>query len=468
MTNTVGTVDMTIIGLYFLLLLGVGLYAGCKIKTMEDYAVAGRRLGYPILLGTLIGTAIGAGSTIGQTGKAYTYGVAFFFVAISYGVGLIAFSFLAPVLRRTKIWTIPDALVLRYGSSMRWISAVVIFFAVIALYGAHLIAMGTTVSILLGDWGITFGQAVVVAGLIMVIYTILGGLLAVAYTDFLQAIIMLVGIGLVLPWCIAGEMGGLSGVWAHIKPEAGNFWKGLSPAYLIGVWVTYISINLIEPSLWQRASAAKNDRMLKRSLLITGGVYFYWSVVGAMLGATAAYLYPELGASAGGADASVPMHIARFLPPALKGLCLAALMAAIMSTADTFLLIAGTTFSHNLVGGIRPHTSGKTPGGPQPGRGPGHRGPGDRPGPENGRGLQRDDAGHGHRHLRTAHARPDRHVLEKGHPGRGPGLHRHRRRYGDRPELFKNGRKTAGLCGTGAGRPPDQLSAHDRGQPDHL
>jgi len=72
------TLDLVVIFLYFILLLGVGYYASRKVKGLEDYAIAGRRLGYPVLLGTLIGTAIGAAATVGKAGKAYDVGLHYF------------------------------------------------------------------------------------------------------------------------------------------------------------------------------------------------------------------------------------------------------------------------------------------------------------------------------------------------------------------------------------------------------
>jgi len=70
------TGDLIVIVIYMLAILGVGYYASRKVKSSEDYTIAGRRLGFPVLLGTLIGTAIGAGATIGKAGKAYDIGIA--------------------------------------------------------------------------------------------------------------------------------------------------------------------------------------------------------------------------------------------------------------------------------------------------------------------------------------------------------------------------------------------------------
>lgn len=106
---TLTIVDIVILIVFFLLLLYIGYVTSRKVKNMEDYAMAGRGLGYPALLGTIIGTTIGAGSTMGKAGKAFDAGPAFFLASMGYVIGLFIFAFIAPVIRRMSIWTSPDA-----------------------------------------------------------------------------------------------------------------------------------------------------------------------------------------------------------------------------------------------------------------------------------------------------------------------------------------------------------------------
>ncbi len=352
--------DLMIIALYFMILLGVGYYASRKVKGMEDYAIAGRSLGYPVLLGTLIGTAIGAAATVGKAGKAYDVGIAIFIATFSYGIGLIAFGTIAPTIRRIKIWTIPDALELRYGKVLRLVTAFVMVLAVIALFGAQLIAVGLAVTAVLGEFGISFTEAVLGAGIIMILYTVMGGLLAVAYTDFIQTIVMLVAVGILLPIFVTSEVGGAATAIEYLKPPAGNFWGGMTAAYVVSIFLIDIPFCLIDPSLWQRASAAKDTKTIRNSMFITSGVYFYWSFIAVFLGIMALHLFPDLAQSAGGVDSAIPRQVAAYMPPMLKGFCLAAMMAIMMSTADTALLISGTTFSRDIVRAFRPQTGDKT------------------------------------------------------------------------------------------------------------
>ncbi len=353
------TPDLIIILLYLLALLAVGYFANKKIKTTQDYSIAGRKLGFPVLLGTLVGTAVGAASTMGKAGKAYETGLALFFATSAYAIGLGLFGFIAPTIRRIGIWTIPDVLVLRYSNRMRIFFAVVMMLAVIALFGGQLIAVGLAVTAVMGNLGVTFNEAVIAAGIIMVIYTTMGGLVAVAYTDLIQTVIMLAGIGILLPVFIITDVGGSTQVVEYLKPEPGMFWGGLTAAYIISIFLIDIPFSLIDPALWQRAAASKDEKTIRRGMFTTAGIYLFWTFIAVFLGVMAAHILPGLPVKDGAADSAIPMLIIHYMPPVLKGLCLAAMMAIMMSTADTALLVAGMTFSRDFVAAIKPDTDDK-------------------------------------------------------------------------------------------------------------
>jgi len=354
------TADLVVLSLYFLLLVAVGYYASRKVKGMEDYTIAGRRLSYPILLGTLIGTAVGAASTIGKAGKAYEVGGIMIISCISYALGLFLFAFIAPIIRRVKIWTIPDVLEMRYGGVLRVVTAAVLVLAVIALFGAQLIAVGLSVTAVLGGFGISYTEAILGAGVIMMLYTMMGGLLAVAYTDLIQALIMIAAVGVLLPIFVTTDVGGAGAAWKMLEPGSGHFWGEMTIAYAAGLFILDIAFCLIDPSLWQRAAAARNASAIRNSMFITSGIYVLWSLVVVYLGLMAIHLFPGLSETAGGADSAIPRMIITYMPPVVRGICLAAMMAIMMSTADTALLIAGTTFSRDIVQFYRPQTADKS------------------------------------------------------------------------------------------------------------
>lgn len=342
------TVDLAVIVAYFCVLIGIGVYAGSKVKNSEDYAVAGRSLSFPVLLGTLVGSAIGAAATFGKAGKAYEVGYAILIASFAYVLGYVALCFLAPKLQRAKIDTIPSALEKRYGKSMRIVAGVILVMAVIALFGAQLIAIGLTAEAVFSEFGITFEYAIMVASVVIILYTLVGGLLAVAYNDLFQTIIMLIGGGLLLPTFLYFDLGDQF-VSALASPTS-DFLGGMSWGYVLSFFPVYFAFVLIDPSIWQRIAASKDVNHLKPALLATSIIYMFWSFVVIGLGVIAFNIVPGLSHN----DSVIPTLVMNHMPPMVKGICLAAIMGIIISTADSALLITGTTVSSDLVKVLKP------------------------------------------------------------------------------------------------------------------
>lgn len=354
------TIDLAMIAFYFLGMLFVGYLASRKVNSVQDYAIAGGKLGFPVLLGTLVATQIGGGATLGRAGKAYEVGIAIGIASLAYALGLFLFTRLSPILRRNQIWTIPGALAMRFGPTMRIAVSVVILMAIAALFSAQLIAFGLAVVALSGDGGITYTQAILAAAFIMVAYTVVGGFFAVAYTDLVQAVIMVLGIGIMLPWLVMSNLDGPAVAMAHLKPAPGHLLGGMGVMFILSFFVIDIPAALVDMSLWQRNAAASSDSQMKTALYWTILVYVVWSVIAIALGIWASVLIPELGVDGRGGDAAIPELIVLYMPPVAKGLCLAALMAVMMSTADTALLLGGTTMGFDVVQPLRPGIEDKT------------------------------------------------------------------------------------------------------------
>jgi len=344
-------IDLVVIAVYFCVLVCIGIYAGRKVKSSEDFMVAGRSLGFPVLLGTLVGSAIGAAATFGKAGKAYEVGYAILIASVAYILGYVVLCFLAPKLQQAKIDTIPSALERRYGKSMRIISAIVLVLSVIALFGAQLIAIGLTAEAVFSDFGITFEHAVIVATLVIIVYTLVGGLLAVAYNDLFQTIIMLIGGGLLLPLFLSMDLGDqLSS--ALISPTT-DFLGGMHWGYVLSFFPIYFAFVLIDPSIWQRIAASKNTSDLKPAFIATAAIFMFWSLIVVTLGVIAFNILPDLAHR----DSVIPTLVMNHMPPLVKGICLAAIMGIIISTADSALLVTGTTVSTDLFKVLKPEIS---------------------------------------------------------------------------------------------------------------
>jgi solute:Na+ symporter, SSS family len=288
---------------------------------------------------------------MGKAGTAYHYGVGIMWSPTAILIGYVLFSlFVAQKLRRSTSWTVPDVLEKRFGLGVRRMSSIVLIFAVIAIYGAQLIAMGIVFQIAGEPLGINYQLAILIAGMILVLYTVLGGLYAVAYTDLLQFGIMIPVIAILMPILVFGSGGiDFSQMASNLEPRMFNPFTGVPITLILGLLFTYIPGVIIDQSIWQRVMSAKNESIARWSPMISGGVYYYFSIIVVFLGMAGVMLYPDLVEVYGDSDTILPLMLARYLPSGVLGLGLTSLFAVAMSTSSTTLLVASVIVSKDLV-----------------------------------------------------------------------------------------------------------------------
>lgn len=347
----IGTIDALVFLLYFVAVIVIGLVTYKRVKKDTDYALAGRSLGWSVTIGTLVATMIGSSAAMGKSGTAYQYGVGILWLPIAIFVGYLIFSlFIAQRLRQANVWTVPDLLEKRFGLTVRRLSAIVLVIAVISIFGAQLIAMGIVFKLAGEPLGISYQVAVLVAGVIIVFYTTLGGLYAVAFTDLLQFAIMIPVLTILLPILVfgSGEVS-LSTMTAQLEPRMFNMFTGIPFTLILGLLFTYIPGVIIDQSIWQRVASAKDDKVARWGPVISGAIYFLFSIVVILMGIAGAVVFPNLLNVEANADAILPMMLARFLPQGLTGLGLTALFAVAMSTASACLLVSAVIVAKDIV-----------------------------------------------------------------------------------------------------------------------
>ncbi|MEM4593383.1 MAG: hypothetical protein QW196_08295, partial [Sulfolobales archaeon] len=292
MGSTIGFLDQAIFIVYLLALVVVGVLTTKYAKTFEEYAVAGRRMKLWLAFSTVAATWIGGGITIGVAGRAYAgrfigaWGVTIGFSLTLFLLGL----FYAGPLRKLNLYTLADYYTTRFGKS--WIgglSAIIMFVAYIFAVTAQLTAGAVLLSAVFG-WD--FAASVLVAGLVVILYTYLGGLWAVALTDFLQLLITFTGILLAIGY--AAHTVGVS----RIVELAGNSGM-LDPGILLSVnfWALVVVLGLGDvpaPDLVQRVYASRDDRTAKTSCILAGFAYIVAGVVSMIVGLVMVHLQPGL------------------------------------------------------------------------------------------------------------------------------------------------------------------------------
>ncbi len=329
---------------YFLLVFIIGWLSMRLTKSEKDYWIAGSKLGWGVGGATMAATHTSAGTFIGTIGVIYAVGWSFGWVLL---VIPLAYWFMVAVLapRFTKITelTLPAFLQRRYESKLaRGIGAVIILIATVVYIQAQIVAGGLVANIV---FGISPTTGMVVFTLILLAYTMVGGMLAVAYTDFLQMIIMIIGTLISVPLTLS-HFNGLSDLLMKvelIKPLTFD-WSGFPTVLLITLSLAFFLGSVATPEKVVRLYAMKDMKAIRKAMLLTIVVVTGINLLVFILGLAAMVLFPNLATG----DLAMPIIAKAVLPSFIGTIMLAAVTSAMMSTVDSLLLVAGSALSEDI------------------------------------------------------------------------------------------------------------------------
>ena len=186
-------IHLSFILLYLMILIGIGLYKAGKIKTQSDFAVAGRSLSPWVLVGTMLATWMGTGSILGNAGKTYETGMAALILPLGSILGIIILTKIAGKVRSFKKFTVPEILGDRFGDGARLLSVIALVIAYMVIVSYQYNAGGAVLhTVLTNDQGISLitpQTGTIIAALFIIAYTMLAGLVSVAYTDVALSLI---------------------------------------------------------------------------------------------------------------------------------------------------------------------------------------------------------------------------------------------------------------------------------------
>jgi SSS family solute:Na+ symporter len=335
-------VDVAIVAAYLVAMIAFGFWGKRRATTESDFLVAGRRLGPLLYAGTMSALVLGGASTIGGVGLGYEYGLSGMWLVVAIGTGVLLLSLLfAGRVQRLRVYTVSQMLQLRYGPGASVLSGVVMFGYTLMLTVTSTIAYATIFAALLD---LPRVPSILVGGLVVVLYSALGGMWSITLTDFVQFLIQTVGIFLILLPVVLVQAGG----FAALPPEA------LSPTTIGGsTIVTYFVIYtfglLIGQDIWQRVFTARSPGVARWAGAAAGVYCLLYGVAGALVGMGASVLVPGLEER----DDAFTTVVGATMPPVLAGLVLAAALAAVMSTASGALIATATVFGQDIVQRLR-------------------------------------------------------------------------------------------------------------------
>lgn len=345
--------DYGIFGLYMVGVLAIGCYHFFKNKSIEDYYVGSRAIKAPHVGLSIVATDVGGGFSIGLGGVGFLMGLAGTWLLFTglIGAWLIAV-FIIPKIKKVdtknKFMTSPDFLRYKYNEKVALLAALISGIGYLGFTGAQMLAGAKLASA-------TFLQnnpfemdpmkfALLVIATVTILYTVIGGLKAVIYTDTVQWILLLCGLLLVTIPITIIDIGGIVALRKNLPAEHFSL-TNISAIKFINWMVTIIPIWLIGMTLYQRMYACKDEKQAKKAWYIAG-IFEYpiMAFTGVFLGMCARVVFPEAEA-----EMAIPMLIRDVLPIGVTGIVIASYFSAIMSTADSCLMASSGNFVNDII-----------------------------------------------------------------------------------------------------------------------
>ncbi|WP_053848860.1 sodium:solute symporter [Streptomyces sp. NRRL B-24085] len=343
-------VDYTVIVVYLAGMLAMGWWGMRRARSKSEFLVAGRRLGPAMYSGTMAAIVLGGASTIGGVGLGYQYGLSGAWMVFTIGLGLLALSvFFSARIARLKVYTVSEMLDLRYGGRAGVISGVVMWAYTLMLAVTSTIAYATIFDVLF-DMNRTV--AIILGGSIVVAYSTLGGMWSITLTDMVQFVVKTIGVLLLLLPIAVVKAGGFSEMKAKLPTEYFDP-LGIGGETIFTYVLIYTFGMLIGQDIWQRVFTARSDTTAKWGGTVAGTYCLAYALAGAVIGTAAKVLYPNLA----NADDAFATIVKDELPVGVRGLVLAAALAAVMSTSSGALIACATVANNDIWSRLRGRTA---------------------------------------------------------------------------------------------------------------
>ena len=349
--------------LYLVVSIGIGVYAATRVRNVDDYYVAGRSLGMPIVIAMVFATWFGAETVLGIPAtflNEHLGGT----ISDPFGASLclILFGlFFARPLYRMKLLTLGDFYRKRFNRPVEVVMSLAIAASYLGWVSAQVTALGLVFHVLSGD-AISQGQGILIGAAVVLLYTLYGGMWSVALTTFFQMTVIVIG----LLWIayLIGEFPQVDGV-AHVVESARaagkfEFWPPLEWAAVVTFVAGLLTMgfgSIPQQDVFQRANSSKNEGVAVWGTVLGGTAYFLFAAVPLYLTYAATMIDPQMTAGLLEKDAQLvlPTFVATHLPLYAQVVFFGALLSVIMSTASGTLLAPSVTLSENVIKEFMPH-----------------------------------------------------------------------------------------------------------------
>ena len=341
---------LVVVVVYMIGMLLVGYIVGkVNIKSSADYMVAGRRMGLFMVAFSLSANNIGGGCTTGLAQKAFgSWGISAIWYVLAASIAMIPLAYFAPKIRKTMAVTIPEVVGRRFGKFSSNFTAILSVLSLFCLTSSQIAASGGVINALIPS--IPLNVCLIFAGIVIILYTTMGGMIADQISDLVQFAIILVGLAIATP-IILKHAGGWGAIAAKLPGEKLSMTQ-IGWASIIGYIFNYFCTFLAGPEMVSRFETAKDEKTAKNSAFLSALLMAAMSIFPTLLGLAAYALQDQLPALAANGSNAMMVVTGQFAPGVVTGLISAAIICATMSSADSNLLCMSTMLINDLYPGL--------------------------------------------------------------------------------------------------------------------
>ncbi|MCX7148189.1 MAG: sodium:solute symporter family protein [Rhodocyclales bacterium] len=348
--------------LYLLVSVGIGLFAATRVHNARDFAVAGRSLPWPIVMATVFATWFGAESIFGISATFLKEGLGGV-VADPFGSSMcliLAGILFSRYLYKLNIITLGDFYHMRYNRTVEVLTTLCIVVSYLGWVAAQVKALGL-LFFAVTDGAVGVETGMVLGTVLVLTYTVFGGMFSVAILDFVQMIVMLGGL-LFVAWLVSGKVGGGATAVIDHASAAGKFsffppadpWLWLT---FLGTGITMMFGSIPQQDVFQRVTSAKSAKIALWGSVAGASLYFCFTFVPMFIAYSATLIDPAIFGDLleKNAELIIPTLVKNYTPVFAQVMFYGAVLSAIMSTASATLLAPSVTFSENVVRGLYPN-----------------------------------------------------------------------------------------------------------------
>lgn len=343
---------------YLALNLLVGWFASTKVRTTTDFVLAGRTLSLGLATMVTFATWFGSESLLGAP-REFVHGGLYAVIEEPFGAALGLFivgAFYARKLYPLPVLTFSDFFRIRFGGLSEKVSALVMIPSYFGWISAQLVALGLTLHLLLP---ISTEMGIVIGAVLVMTYTLMGGMWSISITDFLHNIILIVGL-LILAYLLLDKIPDLG---AFIRQQPKGFFRftplSSNPVEwlkYLGAWMVIGLGSIPQQDIFQRVMSAKSSPIAAKASIAAGTMYLSIAMLPLLIGLIGVRLYPSLLADD---TLLIPHLVMRFMPYGIQILFLGALLSALLSTTSGAILAPASVLGENLLKPLLRHPSDK-------------------------------------------------------------------------------------------------------------